>query len=340
MPVFREWLAEHRPKLTALVLVLAIFAAPVLALLWMTSVPGHSHQGPLPPLTPDQSELATRLRTHVEAIASKPHNLGHPEALEASANYIETTLAGMGYTVNRQPFDEGRARNLDVVIEPADESAPTLVIGAHYDSAFTAPGANDNGSGTAAVIELARRLANLRGKAPVRIRLALFVNEEPPFFQTEMIGSLIYARRMRDSGERVDAMLSLETIGYFSDTPGSQRYPFPLSMLYPKTGDFIAFVGTASSRPLVRRTVASFREVAQFPSVGGAAPAFVQGIDWSDHWAFEQVGIPALMVTDTAPFRYPHYHSLKDTPDKLDYDRLARVVTGLEQVVRRWRPDR
>lgn len=323
-----------------LALALALFAAPVLAMLWMTAVPGKSWSGPLPALGETERDLATRLRNHVGTIAVRPHNLGHPEALEEAARYLETTLTGMGYAVNRQPFDEGRARNLDVVIEPADKSAPTLVIGAHYDSAFTAPGANDNGSGTAATLELARRLADLRGKAPVRIRLAFFVNEEPPFFQTEMMGSLIYARRLKDSGERVDAMLSLETMGYFRDTPGSQRYPFPLSLLYPDTGNFIAFVGTVSSRPLVRRTVASFREVAQFPSVGGTAPGFVQGIDWSDHWAFEQVGIPALMITDTAPFRYPHYHSLKDMPDKLDYDRLARVVAGLEQVVRRWRPDR
>ena len=131
-------------------------------------------------------------------------------------------------------------------------------------------------------------------------------------------------------------MFSLETIGYYRDEAGSQRYPAPLNLLYPNTGNFVAFVGLTSSRTLVRKTVASFRAVAAFPSVGGTAPGAIPGIDWSDHWSFERVGIPALMVTDTALFRYPHYHSPADTPDKVDYERLARVVSGLERVVRAW----
>lgn len=315
----------------------ALFAAPVAALLWMTAVPGKSHEGPLPPLTLAQGQLAQRLRTHVTAIASAPHNLGHPEALETAARYLAAELIGIGYQPAYQDFEDGRTRNIEVVIESADPKAPTLVIGAHYDSAFTAPGANDNGSGTAALIELARGLAGLRGKAAMRLRLVFFANEEPPFFQTERMGSLVYARRLAATGEPVMGMISLETIGWFSDTPGSQKYPFPLSLLYPDTGNFIAFVGTTWSRSWVRSVTGAFREAAPFPSVGGSAPGFVQGIDWSDHWAFEQAGIPALMITDTAPFRYPYYHSLKDTPDKVDYERLARVVTGLETMIRRWR---
>jgi hypothetical protein len=331
-----EWWERNRVRAIVLAALLALFASPVLALLWMTAVPGHSWSGPLPPLTRAEGDLATRLRGHVTAIASEPHNVGHPEALERSATYLERQLAAMGYTVARQPFDDGHVRNLDVLIEPADPKAPTLIIGAHYDSAFTAPGANDNGTGAAAVIELARMLADLRGKAPVRIRLALFVNEEPPFFHTDRMGSLVYARQLKASGERVAGMLSLETIGWFSDKPGSQHYPFPLDMLYPDTGNFVAFVGTTSSRALVRRVTGAFREVAQFPSVGGTAPSFVTGIDWSDHWSFEQVGVPAVMVTDTATFRYPYYHTPDDTPDKVDYQRLARIVAGLERVVRGW----
>ncbi|HEX8239577.1 MAG TPA: M28 family peptidase [Allosphingosinicella sp.] len=188
----------------------------------------------------------------------------------------------------------------------------------------------------AAVLELARLLADLQGRSTLRIRLVLFVNEEPPWFKTDRMGSLVYARALKRSGERVAGMMSLETLGYYSDRPGSQLYPAPLGLLYPDKGDFVAFVGLVSSRAFVRKTVAAFREQAPFPSVGGTAPGFVAGIDWSDHWSFEQVGIPALMVTDTAPFRYPHYHSRADTPDKLDYDRLARVVSGLERVIRRW----
>jgi hypothetical protein len=321
---------------------LLLFALPVAGVLWMTAVPGRSHAGALLPLTPEQVELAARLQTHVRAIASRPHNLGHPEELERAAAHIEAALEGTGRAVRRQPFSAaGReVRNIEAVVEPAASAAAagakTLVVGAHYDSHANAPGANDNGTGVAAVLELARLLADLRGTGSLRIRFVLFVNEEPPFFKTESMGSLVYARRLKASGEPVLGMLSLETIGFYSDAENSQRYPWPLGLLYPRRGDFVAFVGLVSSRAFVRRTVAAFRALAPFPSQGGAAPGFIPGIDWSDHWSFERVGIPALMVTDTALFRYPHYHSPADTPDKVDYERLARVVSGLERVVRAW----
>jgi hypothetical protein len=317
-----------------------LIALPVAGMLWMTSVPGRSHTGSLPPLTRDQAELAARLQHHVRAVASRPHNVGHPQDLEQAALYIESALSGLGYEVHRQPFhaDGQEVRNIEVVIEPAASVpiAKTLVVGAHYDSYFHAPGANDNGTGTAAVLELAKLLSDLRGRSSLRIRFILFVNEEPPYFKTELMGSLIYARRLKASGEPVLGMFSLETLGFYSDVEHSQRYPPPLGLLYPTTGNFVAFVGLTSSRSFVRRAVASFRALAAFPSVGGTAPGIIPGIDWSDHWSFEQVGLPALMVTDTAPFRYPHYHTAADSPDKVDYDRLARVVSGLEQVIRDW----
>jgi hypothetical protein len=333
----REWIREKAGRIVLLAILFGLFLSPFVALRWMTSVPGKSWDGPLPALSPVERDLAGRLRGHVVAIGSKPHNAGHAPAYAAAAAYIEQTLAAQGYTVTRQAFDEGLAVNLEAVIEPASANAPTLVVGAHYDSCRGAPGANDNGSGTAALIELARMLADLRGKANFRIRLAFFANEEPPFFKTERMGSLVYARALAEKGQKPDAMFSLETLGFYRDDPGSQHYPFPLGALYPDTGNFVAFVGTVSSRPLVRRAVGAFRDVAQFPSVGGTAPSIVQGIDWSDHWSFSQIDVPALMITDTAPFRYPHYHTLKDTPDKLDYDRLARVTAGLERMLRGWK---
>jgi Zn-dependent M28 family amino/carboxypeptidase len=246
----------------------------------------------------------------------------------------------MGYDAHRQLFnaDGQEVRNIEVVIDPTANSASanTLVIGAHYDSYFHAPGANDNATGAAGIIELARLLGDLRGKSSIRIRLVLFVNEEPPYFKTEFMGSLVYAKRLRESGAPVLGMVALETLGFYSDEEHSQRYPWPLGLLYPTTGNFVAFVGLTSSRTFVRRIVASFRAAAAFPSVGGSAPGFIPGIDWSDHWSFEQVGIPAVMVTDTALFRYPHYHTAADTPDKVDYERLARVISGLETVFRQW----
>ncbi|MGF7150535.1 hypothetical protein FHS96_004193 [Sphingomonas zeicaulis] len=325
-------------RIVAILLILLMFGTPVAVLLWVTAVPGRSHEGPLPALTAEQRLLAEHLVAHVTAIGATAHNVGHPEALDRAAGYIEGQLTSFGYAVQPQRFQPELpiVRNIEVVIAPRAASAPTLVLGAHYDSAWDAPGANDNGSGTAAVIELARRLRALDRRSALRIRLVLFANEEPPFFETEGMGSVAYARRLKRSGEAVIGMISLETMGYYSDRRGSQHYPPPLSLLYPGTGNFIAFAGTTDSRDFVRRAVGTFRATTPFPSVGGTAPAFVRGIDWSDHRSFTAVGIPALMVTDTAPFRYPYYHTQSDTPDKLDYQRLARVVEGLERVVRAW----
>jgi Zn-dependent M28 family amino/carboxypeptidase len=184
----------------------------------------------------------------------------------------------------------------------------------------------------AAVIELAQAL---RSWAPQRTwRFALFVNEEPPFFASDQMGSQLHARTARARNERIVAMFSLETIGYYSDAPGSQRYPFPFNLFYPDRGNFLAFVANLRSRALLHQTIATFRAQAQFPSEGVAAPAFIPGVDWSDHGSFWEQGYPALMITDTAPYRYPHYHTARDTPDRVDYERLARVVQGLERTFR------
>ncbi len=155
----------------------------------------------------------------------------------------------------------------------------------------------------------------------------------PPFFQTDLMGSRVYARRCRRRGEAIVAMLSLETIGYYSDAPGSQYYPPPVGLISPSTGDFIGLIGNVALRKLVRAAVGSFRRHARFPSEGAALPGFIAGVGCSDHWAFWQEGYPAVMVTDTAPFRYPYYHTRHDTQDKLGFDRMARVVNGLRGVV-------
>jgi Zn-dependent M28 family amino/carboxypeptidase len=183
----------------------------------------------------------------------------------------------------------------------------------------------------AALLELARLFSR---HSPERtVRLAAFVNEEPPFFQTDEMGSRVFARAARERGDNIVAFLALETIGCYSDEPDSQSYPPPFGQMYPDRGNFIAFVGNTASRSLVRRCVGSFRSHTAFPSEGIAAPGAVAGVGWSDHWAFWQEGYPGVMVTDTAPFRYAYYHDAYDTPDKIDYDRTARVVAGLHRVV-------
>ncbi len=310
-------------------------AAGIAWLIWfMVSVPGSSYRGALHPLSTEEKLLADRLNRHVGAVASREHNFMHPAALEEAAQYIETAFRDLGYHVlaQRIPRDTKEVRNIEVELPGGARADEIVAIGAHYDSVTGAIGANDNASGVAALIELARLM---RESKPARtVRFVAFVDEEPPFYYGDEMGSRHYARRSRTRGEKIVAMFSLETIGYYSDAPGSQRYPFPLSLFYPDTGNFIAFVANLSSRPLLHEVIASFRRHARFPSEGVAAPSLLPGVAWSDHWSFWKEDYPALMVTDTAPYRYPYYHTMQDTPDKVDYARLARVVTGLHGMLR------
>src|SRR5262249_46948964 len=216
-----------------------------------------------------------------------------------------------------------------------------ILIGAHYDSVFGSPGANDNGTGAAAVLALAKRFAarekeqsSLRRTPNKTLRFVAFANEEPPYFLSGEMGSQVNARRCKERGDKISAMISLETIGYFSDALNSQTYPSPgLGLFYPKVGNFIGFVSNVKSRALLRRVVTLFRKNAKIPSEGASLPPFIPGVSWSDQWSFWQQGYPAIMVTDTAPFRYPYYHSSNDTQDKLDYDRFTLVVSGMEKVI-------
>ena len=302
---------------------------------YMSDMPGERHTGTLPALTEAERVLSDRLRGHVTVLAGDigERNVWRHAALEAASGYIEDRLRASGYRVAAQEYvaREKSVRNLEAELSGAGLSKQIIVIGAHYDSVRGSPGANDNATGIAAVLEIARLLS---GQALARtVRFVAFTNEEAPFFYSQEMGSLRYARRAREQGEQIVAMLSLETIGYYSDAADSQHYPSRLyHLLYPDTGNFIGFVGNLSSRRLVRRCLAFFRRETAFPAEGVAAPGWMGGIHWSDHWSFWQEGYPALMVTDTALFRYPHYHAPDDTPDRIDYPRLARVVAGLARL--------
>lgn len=315
---------------------LALMLALAAGLRYMTHMPGSSHAGPLAPLSGAEAELRDRLDRHVAVLAGEigERNLWRHQAIEASAGYIERALRAAGYEVTSQHYTaQGKTvRNLEAALPGTSHAAEIVVIGAHYDSVAGTPGANDNASGVAALLEIARLLAR---QHPARsVRFVAFVNEEPPFFYTEEMGSRVYARRARERGEKIVAMLALETIGYYADAKGSQHYPFPFSPFYPDTGNFVAFVGNLASRELVQACLASFRSRTAFPAEGIAAPGWMGGIHWSDHWSFWREGYPAIMVTDTALYRYAHYHAQTDTPDKIDYERLARVVAGLAEVTR------
>lgn len=302
---------------------------------FMIGMPGKSYSGALPVLPAEGEILAERLRGDVNMLAGTigERNTGRYQQLRQSAAYIKERFRELGYTVREEPFlaDGKEVVNIEAERKGSTLPAEIVVIGAHYDSMVGTPGANDNASGVAAVLELARLFKD--SKPGRTVRFVAFVNEEYPWYRTEQMGSRVYARKARERGEKIVAMLSLETIGYYSDEPGSQHYPAVFSLFYPDRGNFACFVGNLGSRSLVRRVIGTFRETTRFPSEGVAAPAWIEGIGWSDHWPFWQEGYPALMVTDTAPFRYSHYHQPSDTPDKLDYGRMARVVSGLARVV-------
>ncbi|HEX7287817.1 MAG TPA: M28 family peptidase [Candidatus Angelobacter sp.] len=260
-------------------------------------------------------------------------NLIAYQPLLNTAQYIEDKFKGFGYQVISQEYmvQMRKVRNLIVEIPGDARAKEIVVVGAHYDTVYDCPGADDNTSGLAALLELSRLF---KDSHPARtLRFVAFVNEEPPWFQTENMGSWIYAKEAHKQEEKIVSMLSLETIGMYSDAEGSQQYPEGFKRLYPSKGNFIAFVGDLSSHALVRQAVGAFRATNSLPSEGSSAPAWISGVGWSDHWSFWQEGYPAIMVTDTAPFRNGNYHEPSDKPETLDYDRMARAVRGLKGVV-------
>jgi Zn-dependent M28 family amino/carboxypeptidase len=285
-------------------------------------------------LSPEDIDLRAELKSDVQTLAGEigERNMGHYGQLNAAADFIEDSFSRAGLHPRQDSYEVRGQACHNIEAEIPGTRPNVVLIGAHYDSVFGSPGANDNGSGVAALLALARRFA---GKpAQQTLRFVAFVNEEPPYFLTEQMGSFVYAGRSKARGDRISAMISLETIGYFSDAPHSQTYPSPgLGVFYPTVGNFIGFVSNVHSRALLRRSIALFRKHAKIPSEGAALPSFIPGVSWSDQWAFWQHGYPGIMITDTAPFRYPHYHSATDTPDKLDYDRFALVVSGMQKVI-------
>jgi hypothetical protein len=321
-----------------------IVVAAILVLLWWFGMrmPG-KNVSKAGPLSPDEIVLREELRANVQKLAGEigERNMWHYAQLNAAADFIEDSFSRVGLRTRRDSYEMGGQPCHNIEAEIPGNRPEIIVIGAHYDSVFGSPGANDNGSGVAALLALAQRFAARETeRSPPRrtpnktLRFVAFVNEEPPYFLSGEMGSLVYARRCKERGDKISAMISLETIGYFSDAPHSQTYPSPgLGVFYPKVGNFIGFVSNVKSRALLRRVIALFRKQGKIPSEGASLPAFIPGVSWSDQWSFWQHGYPAIMVTDTAPFRYPYYHSSNDTPDKLDYDRFTLVVSSMEKVI-------
>jgi hypothetical protein len=340
-----------RPQSDPLVLLRGLLANPLSARV-VVRMPGESHRGPLPALTPEEQACAARLRATVEHLAGNigDRNVFRQEAYAEAERWLSSRLASLGVQVQRQAYRVQGVECANLWIDippkhPGPHAGEIVLVASHYDSVRGCPAANDNGTGVACVLELAERFARGDIAHDRTMRLALFANEEPPHFWTDDMGSLVMARECRRRGDNIVAMLTPETIGCYFDEPGSQKYPLPLGGLYPTVGNFIAFIGITDggdllgpdaggpSASLVKRCVRVFRETTRFPCEGAALPNLVPGVGSSDHWSFWRCGYPSLMITDTAPFRYPHYHTPDDTPDKVDFDRTARVVEGLGRVV-------
>jgi Zn-dependent M28 family amino/carboxypeptidase len=277
-----------------------------------------------------------RLRTHV--IGSRARSASATSFTPKRWTPPRLTSGGewsaQGYPVGSQPYEvEGLScENLEVSRVGNDRAREIILIGAHYDSVRGSPCANDNASGVAALLELSRLFTGQKPDGTVRF--VAFVNEELPFFSRRQMGSMVYAEAARERGEDIRLMMSLEMLGSYSDLPGSQRYPPLFRYFYPDRGNFIAFVSNFISRRMLKQTVAAFQAASDFPVEHVATFSFVPGVSWSDHQSFWRQGYPALMVTDTACYRYAYYHTAQDTPREIDYTAWPRWSKAIASLAR------
>jgi Zn-dependent M28 family amino/carboxypeptidase len=274
------------------------------------------------------------LRKHVEALSERfvPRSDEYPKNLAKVADYIATSFRASGTRVNEQEFEVYKTRYKNIIAEYGPPSSEILVVGAHYDTAGEQPGADDNASGVAGLLEIGRLLA--QDKLGSRVVLAAYALEEPPNFRTENMGSTVHARSLKESGVSVKLMISLEMIGYFSEKKNSQSFPIPfLRLFYPSQGNFILVVDQLFSNQ-ARGLKKWMSAVCEIPVYSINAPAFIPGVDFSDHQSFWKYGYPAVMVTDTAFYRNEAYHSSRDTADRLDYRKMAQVVYGVYSYVK------
>ena len=290
-------------------------------------------------LTDADRSLAAALRRDVEILATDigPRGTHAPKAYALAEQFLTSALRGAGYDVERHAFEAMgvECSNLVATLHAAhpNERRACLVVGAHYDSVEDCPAADDNASAVAGVLAIARAMRH--DSLPIDVRFVLFANEEPPFFNTNDMGSQRYARACRARGDTILGMVCLEMIGYYSGAPGSQKWPHDaLNLVLPTTGDFICLVGPDSAREFIEAAASAFEAQRAFPLVAAAAPEAFDLIHLSDHRGFNEVGYPAFMLTDTAFLRNPNYHKRTDTPDTLDFDSMARVVRAAIGMVR------
>lgn len=255
------------------------------------------------------------------------------EKLDAAKDYIETVLDDLGleYKLQSYQYREKTFSNIIITLEGQKEPGEIFIIGAHYDTVFGTPGADDNASAVAVLLELCRLLKDYR--PPKTLKLIFFVLEEPPAFKTKYMGSYVYAKTAKENKEKIYGMISLEMLGYYNDKKGAQLYPLPLmGLFYPKVPNFVGVVGDLKSRKLVKKAAKSIKKGCAVPVETLSTVKFVPGVDLSDHGSFWKMGYPAVMITDTAFYRNPNYHSMSDTIETLDFNKMAELLTGIKQV--------
>ncbi len=283
------------------------------------------------------------LKLHVEKVSSLVgRNADNLEILNKAAQYITDEWTQQGYKIKEQKYkvknQQGEyveVKNLVISYnDKEDPSQKTIVVGAHYDVWSNLSGADDNASGVAGLLELTRLVKEQNPKLDSRIEFVAYTLEEPPFFDTEEMGSFIHAKSLKEENRNVSLMLSLEMIGYFSEKPNSQNYPVPLlNKIYPDKGNFIALVGEFGEWFISRKVKTSFQEMSDLPMYSINTTKYMEGIDWSDHLSYWKQGYPALMVTDTSFLRNENYHKATDTTNLLDYKKSAQVVLGVYGII-------
>ena len=299
-------------------------------------MPGRSHRGPMTALDATESAVKQQVEAVVRKLADEigERHARNYKGLVAAEQYIASELTALGYSVTFQSFTYAGVQMKNVIAERRGVSKPNeiVVVGAHYDTVYGTPGADDNASGVAALLAIARLIRDVKHSRT--IRLVAFANEENqnnPVWSD--MGSYVYARSCKESGDNIVGMMSLEMLGVYSDAPNSQHYPKPFNWFFPSVGNFVGFVGNLRSRRFVRECVAAFRAQCRFPSEGAAVPERFRDIARSDHWSFWQFGYQAVMITDTSNFRNRLYHTKDDKPEILDFDRLARLTVGLSKMI-------
>lgn len=314
------------------VIVIGLFSAGAIA--FMTQMPGQAVLTSAGAASAEENEVESRLRTHVGVLSQDcgPRNNEYQTGIHGALGYMTRLLQRAGYEVRELSFDSrGRqAVNLEATLLGTRKKDEVIVLGANYDSDGHSPGAEDNASGCAALLEVARLLGETVSERTVRV--VFFARSAGTFAGEEHSGSWTYAREARKRGDRIVAMLDFDCLGLYDDKPGSQSVPFPLGFVYPTTGNFVFFGGELGSRDLVRTAVNEMRR-ARFPAHGGAFPGIVPGMRSSDAAGFQAVGYPAIVVTDTGKRRFEKAGTVADTADRLAYPKLARATLGLWKVV-------